>query len=82
MEESQAGVNAPKIARVEDVHTASDAMDWASFQLGKGLPMLASLAVPAAIGGTVARFGAKEGVAALEDYLEGEQVDVLDLARP
>lgn len=74
MEESQAGVNAPKIARVEDVHTASDAMDWASFQLGKGLPMLASLAVPAAIGGTIARFGAKEGVAALAKSAVGDTV--------
>jgi hypothetical protein len=74
MEESQAGVNAPKIARVEDVHTASDAMDWASFQLGKGLPMLASLAVPAAIGGTVARLGAKEGVAALAKSAIGDTV--------
>ncbi len=74
MEESQAGVNAPKIARVEDVHTASDAMDWASFQLGKGLPMLASLAVPAAIGGTIARLGAKEGVAALAKSAVGDTV--------
>ena len=74
MEESQAGINAPKIARVEDVHTASDAMDWASFQLGKGLPMLASLAVPAAIGGTIARFGAKEGVAALAKSAVGDTV--------
>jgi hypothetical protein len=74
MEESQAGVNAPKIARVEDAHTASDAMDWASFQLGKGLPMLASLAVPAAIGGTIARFGAKEGVAALAKSAVGDTV--------
>ena len=74
MEESQAGINAPKIARVEDVHNASDAMDWASFQLGKGLPMLASLAVPAAIGGTIARFGAKEGVAALAKSAVGDTV--------
>lgn len=65
MEESQAGINAPKIAKVEDAHTASDAMDWASFQLGKGLPMLATLAVPALIGGTIAKAGASEGVKAL-----------------
>ena len=74
MEESQSGANAPKIARVEDAHTASDAMDWASFQLGKGLPMLASLAVPAAIGGTIARLGAKEGVAALAKSAVGDTV--------
>lgn len=74
MEESQAGVNAPKIARVEDVHTASDAMDWASFQLGKGLPMLASLAVPALIGGTIAKVGASEGVKALVKSTVGDTV--------
>jgi hypothetical protein len=45
MAESQSGLQAPSVARIEDIKNASDAMDWASYQLGKGLPMLGSLGI-------------------------------------
>lgn len=74
MEASQTGYNAPKIARIEDIKTASDATDWASYQLGKGLPMLASLAASGGIGGAVARLSAKEGVKQLAKSAVGDVV--------
>ena len=60
--ESQTGLNAPSVARIEDIKNASDAMNWAGYQLGKGLPMLGTLALSGGVGGAIARVGAKEGI--------------------
>lgn len=72
--ESQGGLNTPNVARVEDIKNASDAMDWASYQLGKGLPMLGSLALSGGIGGAIARIGAKQGVSAIAKSAVGSAV--------
>lgn len=72
--ESQGGLNTPNVARVEDIKNASDAMDWASYQLGKGLPMLGSLALSGGIGGAIARIGAKQGVSAIAKSAVGNAV--------
>lgn len=74
MAESQSGLQAPSVARVEDIKNASDAMDWASYQLGKGLPMLGSLALSGGIGGALGRLGVKEGVGALAKSAVGDMV--------
>ena len=74
IEESQSGLNAPSVANIEGIKTASDAMDWAGYQLGKGLPMLGSLALSGGIGGAVARLGAKEGVKQLAKSAVGSAV--------
>lgn len=74
IEESQSGLNAPSVANIEGIKTASDAMDWAGYQLGKGLPMLGSLALSGGIGGVVARLGAKEGVKQLAKSAVGSAV--------
>jgi len=55
--------------------------DDASAQVeGTSVPTLVGYLMPLSL--TETRLVGEEGVAALEDYLEGEQVDVLDLARP
>lgn len=74
IEESHSGLNAPSVANIEGIKTASDAMDWAGYQLGKGLPMLGSLALSGGIGGAVARLGAKEGVKQLAKAAVGSAV--------
>lgn len=74
IEESQSGRNAPSVARIEDIKGANDAMDWASYQLGKGLPMLATLAASGGIGGAVARVGAQQGIKQLAKSAVGDIV--------
>lgn len=74
IEESHSGVNAPSVARLEDIKTATDAADWASYQLGKGLPMLGSLALTGGIGGAVGRLTAKEGIGAVVKSATGDVV--------
>jgi hypothetical protein len=59
---------------VEDIKNASDAMDWAGYQLGKGIPMLGTLALSGGIGGAVARIGANQGVKALAKSAVGDLV--------
>lgn len=71
---NQSQINAPAMPDVSQIKTASDAMDWAGYQLGKGLPMLASLALSGGVGGAVARLGAKEGVAQLAKAAVGDVV--------
>lgn len=60
--ESQSGYNAPNVADIEDIKGVNDFTDWTSYQLGKGLPMLGSLALSGGVGGAIGRLTAQEGV--------------------
>lgn len=60
MEESTAGWQAPKVARIEDIKSASDFGDWAAYQGSKGLATLAGLALSGGIGGAIAKAGARQ----------------------
>lgn len=60
--ESQSGYNAPNVADVSNIKGVNDFTDWASYQLGKGLPMLGSLALSGGVGGAIGRLTAQEGV--------------------
>lgn len=62
IDESQSGYNAPNVADVSNIKGVGDFTDWASYQLGKGLPMLGSLVLSGGVGGAVARLTAKEGI--------------------
>lgn len=61
-DESQSGYNAPNVADVANIKGVGDFTDWASYQLGKGLPMLGTLALSGGVGGAVGRLTAQEGV--------------------
>ncbi len=53
---------APKVARVEDIKTPSDALEWGAGLLGEQLPLAGSLLLTGGIGGAVARLGANAAV--------------------
>lgn len=74
MEESQTGLNAPNVPDIESIKNFSDLTDWGSYQLGKGLPMLGSLALSGGIGGAIARIGANQGVKALAKGAVGSAI--------
>ena len=74
MEESQSGLYKPSVANIEDIKNASDLGNWASYQLGKGIPMLASLAASGGVGGAVARLSANQGVKQLAKAAVGDIV--------
>ena len=74
MQESQSGLYKPSVANIEDIKGAGDLGNWASYQLGKGIPMLASLAASGGVGGAVARLSAKEGVKQLAKAEVGDIV--------
>lgn len=62
IDESQSGYNAPNVADIEKIKSVGDFTDWASYQLGKGLPMLGTLALSGGVGGAIGRLTAQEGV--------------------
>jgi hypothetical protein len=74
IKESHSGLNAPSVARIEDIKGMKDATNWASYQLGKGLPMLGSLALSGGVGGAIARLSANQGVKALAKTAVGDTV--------
>ena len=60
---SQPGaIYAPKVAKVEDIKTPSDALEWGAGLLGEQLPLAGSLLLTGGIGGAVARLGVNAAV--------------------
>ena len=62
IDESHSGYNAPNVADVANIKGVDDFTDWAGYQLGKGLPMLGTLALSGGVGGAIGRLTAQEGV--------------------
>ena len=62
IDESQSGYNAPNVADVANIKGVGDFTDWASYQLGKGLPMLGTLALSGGVGGAIGRLAVQKGV--------------------
>jgi 8-oxo-dGTP pyrophosphatase MutT (NUDIX family) len=62
MEEATYGRQAPNIARVEDIKDFGGGVDWAAYNLSKGLPQLGALAIPGGLGAGAARAAVSKSV--------------------
>lgn len=74
MEEATAGRQAPKIAKVEDIESIGDAVDWAAFHGTKGLATVASLLGTGGVGGAVGKAVVKGGVKQFAKAKLGETI--------
>jgi len=62
MEESVAGRQAPKVARIEDIKSVGDFGDWAAYQGTKGLGTVAGIALSGGVAGAAAKGALSVGV--------------------